>query len=111
MLLLLRAISPWLALSWLATFSLSRTNCSCLTFSCSTACLKAARSRVIGWSCCAKSEDRATAVGAPSFGAACVKCAGAEGAIIAVRAEHDHPQGATARNAANRDRKPHRRFV
>ena len=48
-----------------------------------------ARSLVIGSSCCAKSEDRATAVGAASFsatasGAACVRGAGAEGAIIAV---------------------------
>src|SRR5437868_15022735 len=108
MILLLRAISSRLALSWLATFSLSRTNWSCLTLSCSTACLKAARSRVIGWSCCAKSEDRATAVGAPSFGAACVKCAGAEGAIIAVGAEVEHHQAATQMNAANREPKANR---
>ena len=79
MVLWCRAISSLLALSWLARFSLSRTNCSCLISSCSTVCLKAAKSCAIGWNCCANSEDRETAVGATSFGRACTRGAGCEG--------------------------------
>src|SRR5262245_47153808 len=97
MILLLRAISSRLALSWLAPFSLSRTSCSCLTLSCSTACLKAARSLVSGWSCCAKS-DRAMADGSAAFGATASDAA-CEGGIVGAE---DHHQ-ATPMDAANRE--------
>src|SRR3954467_6362092 len=98
---LFRAISAWLALSWLARSSLPRTSCSCLTLSGSTACLKAARSRAIDCSCNAKSEGSAPALGVASCSRVCVGGEGDGEGAVAVSAEDDHHQAAPEMDAAN----------